>query len=170
MMARGTGIVQAETERAARWLSGHLRYLQYRQRSPEESPETRSIFSATCDRVRQGVVLSTLIGRARQPIIVHKLMLSAEDEQVADWRDWTRQAMCLLREQERQALCWFGVLHHNTDTPHVHIVLARLPRPLPMQTEPALGGDRRPSLHPLAQAAAWTDGRAEAQAEEESSL
>jgi len=124
MMARGTGIVQADAARVSRWLAGHLRYLQYRQRGPQEGRESRRIFSATCDQVRPGEVLDRLIGTPRPEVIVHKLILSAEDERVTDWRAWSRQVMRDLAEQQGQPLGWFGVLHRNTATPHVHIVLA----------------------------------------------
>lgn len=170
MMARGTGIVQADAERAARWLSGHLRYLQYRQRSPQEAPEARRVFSATHDQVRHSAVLSAMIGERRRQVVVHKLMLSAEEERVADWRCWTRQVMRHLAERQGQSLCWFGVLHQNTTTPHVHIVLTWVPvlRPLAPYTALLVVSPSRHSIRPSAWANAWVEERSQGGAEQES--
>ena len=152
-MARGTGIVQADAARVSRWLAGHLCYLHYRQRGPQEGLEPRRIFSATCDQVRHGEVLSALCGMPGPEVVVHKLVLSAEDEWVTDWRAWTRQVMCDLAEQEHPAP-WFGVLHQNTAIPHVHIVLAGHTRPAAYTaiTPRSQDGGTRPPLRPR-----WTE-------------
>ncbi len=54
----------------------------------------------------------------------HKIVLSpSEEEPVHDWREWTRQVMHDLEEAQGKELHWFAV-HHNTEHPHVHVVVA----------------------------------------------
>ena len=55
----------------------------------------------------------------------HKIVLSpGEDEPVQDWREWTRNVMHDLEEEQGRELHWYAVNHNNTDNPHVHVVVA----------------------------------------------
>lgn len=55
----------------------------------------------------------------------HKLMISPSLEiPVSDFREWTRNLMRDLEEKQGKKLHWFAVQHHNTEHPHVHIIIA----------------------------------------------
>lgn len=134
MMARGTGTVQADAASTTKWLSGHLRYLRYRRRAPQESLVGRRLFSATCDEVRQRAALAALGDSACRQLVAHKLLLAPEDEDgpVQDWRAWTRQVMRTLAAPPGQACGWIAVVHQQP-TPHVHVVLTSIPAAAPRQ-------------------------------------
>src|ERR1700730_4982696 len=107
-------------------LSSHLKYLQYRERDPEvESRADRYLFNAEEDHVERWVAHNDLMSEPAGDIYYHRLILSpAQDEPVEDWRGWTRAVVGGLGDRLGEDLDWYGVQHHNTDDPHVHVVLS----------------------------------------------
>jgi hypothetical protein len=107
-------------------LSSHLKYLQYRERDPEvEGRADRYLFNDQEDHVERRVAHGDLMGEPAGDIYYHRLILSpAHDEPVEDWREWTRAVMSDLEGHLGQDLDWYAVQHHNTDDPHVHVVLS----------------------------------------------
>ena len=121
MMVRNVGIVQEDAAATSKWLRGHLRYLRYRQRGPQEALAGRGIFSDTGQQVGQAEVLAALVGPRCRQVVVHKLVLTPDEDQapMPDWLAWTRQVM----QQEVGESCWFAVLHRQP-RPHVHVLLS----------------------------------------------
>ncbi|SRR5712692_7532324 len=107
-------------------LSSHLKYLQYRERDPEvESRADRYVFNDQEDHVERRAAHDDLMGERAGDIYYHRLILSpAQDEPIADWREWTRAVMRDLEDRVEKELDWYAVQHHNTDDPHVHVVLS----------------------------------------------
>jgi type IV secretory pathway VirD2 relaxase len=112
--------------RASSALNSHLKYLQYRERDPAlESRADRYLFNDEEDHVGRRAVHDDLMGERAGDIYYHRLILSpAQDEPVEDWREWTRSVMRDLEDRLDQDLDWYAVQHHNTDDPHVHVVLS----------------------------------------------
>jgi type IV secretory pathway VirD2 relaxase len=112
--------------RASSALNSHLKYLQYRERDPAlESRADRYLFNDEEDHVGRRAVHDDLMGERAGDIYYHRLILSpAQDEPVEDWREWTRSVMRDLEDRLDQDLGWYAVQHHNTDDPHVHVVLS----------------------------------------------
>jgi type IV secretory pathway VirD2 relaxase len=115
VILRHTYTRDRDTARAA------LRYYQMRPRGEAEPP--RSLFT------KDGTVSRAEAYRLRdahqaRSYLAHRLMLSpATGEQPDDLRDLTRQVMGELEKEKGTPLHWVGVAHHNTDHPHVHVVL-----------------------------------------------
>ncbi len=107
-------------------LKSHLKYLQYRERDPElERMADRYLFNDEKDHVDRLAVHDDLMGERAGDIYYHRMILSpAQDEPVEDWREWTRAVMRDLEDRLDQDLDWYAVQHHNTDDPHVHVVLS----------------------------------------------
>jgi type IV secretory pathway VirD2 relaxase len=68
------------------------------------------------DRSRFG---EELPGEQRQ----FRFIVSPEDADELDLHDFTRQLMARMEEDLRRPLLWAAVNHHNTEHPHVHIVV-----------------------------------------------
>jgi len=55
----------------------------------------------------------------------HKIVLSpSDDEPVQDWREWTREVMADLEDEQGKEMHWYAVHHNNTEHEHVHVVIA----------------------------------------------
>src|SRR5947209_20624 len=55
----------------------------------------------------------------------HKIVLSpSDDEPVQDWREWTREVMADLEDEQGKELHWYAVHHSNTEHEHVHVIVA----------------------------------------------
>ncbi len=106
-------------------LSSHLKYLQYRERDPAlESRADRYLFNDEEDHIDRRTVHDDLMGEPAGDIYYHRIILSpAQDEPVEDWREWTRGVMYDLEDRLDRDLDWYAVQHHNTDDPHVHVIL-----------------------------------------------
>jgi hypothetical protein len=117
---------QVNQSQASSALSSHLKYLQYRQRDPEvESRADRYVFNDQEDHVERRAAHDDLMGERAGDIYYHRLILSpAQDEPIEDWREWTRAVMHDLEVRLEKDLDWYAVQHHNTDDPHVHVVLS----------------------------------------------
>ena len=107
-------------------LKGHLKYLQYRERDPEqESRADRYLFNDKEDHVDRRAVHDDLMGERAGDIYYHRLILSpSQDEPIDDLREWAREVMADLEDRLDKDLNWYAVQHHNTDDPHVHVVLS----------------------------------------------
>ncbi len=128
-------IVKAKNVRASRVsrqkatsaLSSHAKYLQYRERDPEqESKEDRQFFNEASDTVDRRWVVKDILNEEEQAgdIYYHRIILSpSQEEQVNDWRAWTREVMADLADSLDQEVKWYAVHHANTDDPHVHVIL-----------------------------------------------
>ena len=124
-IAKGTGFVKGNRQAAGKQLTGHLKYLEYRPRGPEETRTDRSLFTEDQDQVTRREALDDILAHSSETIRYHKIVLSpAQDEPVADWKEWTRTIMHDLEDYKDQKLHWYAVKHSNTDDPHIHVVLA----------------------------------------------
>jgi len=98
-----------------------LRYYQMRPRGEGEPP--RSLFTKD-GTVSRAEAYQLLDAHQARGYLAHRLMLSpAVDEQPEDLRALTRSVMVELEKEKGMTLHWVAVEHHNTDHPHVHVVL-----------------------------------------------
>jgi hypothetical protein len=110
-------------------LNAHIKYIEYRKKSPEETKEDRYIFSADNDHVQRREVVTDIMDHTSYSALYHKIVLTpAEYEHVEDYRQWTRDIMRDLQEHKGITLHWYAVVQtherENINAPHVHIVLA----------------------------------------------
>jgi hypothetical protein len=106
-------------------LKNHFKYIEYRKRDESGSREDRSIFSKDNDHVSRKDAIDDVMAHTSQAVSYHKIMLSpGEDEPVQDWKQWTHEVMADLERSQGKELHWYAVHHHNTEHPHVHIVVA----------------------------------------------
>ena len=101
-----------------------VRYYQMRPRGREEPP--RSLF--TRDRTITRAEATRLLDE-HQPssgrYLAHRLMLSPPpDGRPEDLQELTRHTLRELEKARGVELHWVAVEHHNTEYPHVHIVVA----------------------------------------------
>lgn len=98
-----------------------LRYYQMRPRGEGEPP--RSLFTKD-GTVSRAEAYHLLDAHQSRGYLAHRLMLSpAVDEQPDDLRALTRYVMVELEKEKGMLLHWVAVEHHNTDHPHVHVIL-----------------------------------------------
>src|SRR6266536_5956493 len=127
MIARGRYIRggTANHASATSHLNAHLEYLEHRSRDEQESREDRSLFSKDDDQVDRRDAVDDVMAHTSSSVSYHKIVLSPrEDEPVQDWREWTREVMADLEEQQGKDLHWYAVHHSNTEHEHVHVVVA----------------------------------------------
>jgi len=98
-----------------------LRYYQMRPRGEGEPP--RSLFTKE-GAVSRAEAYRLMDAHQARGYLAHRLMLSpAADEQPEDLRALTRYVMVELEKEKGMTLHWVAVEHHNTDHPHVHVML-----------------------------------------------
>jgi len=98
-----------------------LRYYQMRPRGEGEPP--RSLFTKE-GAVSRAEAYHLLDANQARSYLAHRLMLSpAVDAQPEDLRALTRYVMVALEKEKGMTLHWVAVEHHNTEHPHVHVVL-----------------------------------------------
>jgi type IV secretory pathway VirD2 relaxase len=125
MIARGTGFVKGHPLAAQSRLVAHLKYIEHRSKTENESRDDRRLFTKDEDRVTRSAAVQDVMDHAHTQVAYHKIVLSpGEDEHVADWHEWTRGVMDDLEKKQGRELHWYAVYHNNTDNPHVHVVLA----------------------------------------------
>jgi hypothetical protein len=107
-------------------LKSHFKYLQYRERDvSRESKADRHLFDKEHDQVDRRDAHDAVMEERVGDIYYHRIILSpSQQEPVEDWHAWTRAVMSDLEDQRGLDLHWYAVHHHNTDDPHVHVVLA----------------------------------------------
>ena len=112
-------------EKASSSLKSHLKYIQYRSRDAlMESKEDRYLFSKESDYVDRREAHDTVMKERVGDIYYHSLILSpAPDEPVNDWQTWTREVMHDVERAQGLNLTWYASHHHNTDHPHIHVVI-----------------------------------------------
>ena len=118
--------LRGNRERSAKHLAAHLRYIEYRRRDEShEDREDRRLFSKESDQVDREEVVNDVMAHTSTSVNYHKLILSpGQDEPVEDYRQWIREVMHYLEEQQGKDLHWYASYHANTDHPHVHLILA----------------------------------------------
>jgi type IV secretory pathway VirD2 relaxase len=105
--------------------AAHMKYIQYRSLGEGETREDRYIFSEDGDHVGRTEAVDDVMSHTSTAVNYHKIVLSpSEEEPVQDYQAWARDVMSDLEERQGKELHWYGVVHNNTDNPHVHIVLA----------------------------------------------
>jgi type IV secretory pathway VirD2 relaxase len=127
MIARGRYVKGGAANRAsaASHLSAHLKYLEYRSRSEQESRADRSIFSKQEDHVDRRDAVDEVMEHTSHSVSYHKIVLSpGEDEPMQDWHEWTREVMADLEEHQGKEPHWYAVHHSNTEHEHVHVIVA----------------------------------------------
>jgi hypothetical protein len=110
-------------------LAAHFKYIQHRPLGEKETREDRFIFSEECDHIERKEALDDVMRHSSHSVNYHKIILSpADHEHIDDYRQWTRDVMNDLQTRKGVELHWYAVVHahprENTDTPHVHVVLA----------------------------------------------
>ena len=116
---------KVSVEKASSSLKSHLKYIQYRARDPVmESKEDRYLFSQESDHIDRREAHDVLMKERVGDIYYHSLILSpAPDEPVTDWQTWTREVMHDVEDYQGLNLTWYASHHHNTDHPHVHVII-----------------------------------------------
>jgi len=98
-----------------------LRYYQMRPRGEDEPPRQLFTREGTISREAAYRLLDT---QQAARFLAHRLVLSpAPDAQPEDFRAFTRQVMGELEKTQGLVLHWIATEHHNTDHPHVHVLL-----------------------------------------------
>lgn len=126
---KGRYVAGRPTKAVGAKLSNHMKYMQYRPRSEQETREDRFLFSQESDHVARKDAVDDVMQHTSRSVNYHSIILSpGEQEHIDDFRQWTRDVMRDLQEQKGVDLHWYAVVHaherQNTDTPHVHVVLA----------------------------------------------
>jgi type IV secretory pathway VirD2 relaxase len=118
--SRGTSAGKASSA-----LKSHFKYIQYRERDElKESRQDRYLFSKEHDHIDRKDAHADIMSELAGDIYYHRMVLSpADNEPVSDWHQWTRDVMGDLERHYGTELHWYGVVHQNTDNPHVHVVL-----------------------------------------------
>jgi hypothetical protein len=127
MIAKGRYIKGGATNSAsaAGHLNSHLKYLEHRSRDEQESRGDRSIFSKEDDAVERRDVVNDVMEHTSHSVSYHKIVLSpSDDEPMQDWREWTREVMADLEDEQGKEMHWYAVHHSNTEHEHVHVVIA----------------------------------------------
>jgi hypothetical protein len=96
----------------------HVAYLQ-RARGQDRQ---RTFFNASEELVDSKTIEEAIVKEANTQYLIHKLILSPGVHGV-DLRAYTREVMAALRQRKGLGLNWFAVEHHNSNNPHVHVVL-----------------------------------------------
>lgn len=123
MIAKGSGYVKGPGARGR--LVAHLKYLEHRAMGERETRDDRRLFDADREVVSRNDAVADIMDHGHHNVSYHKIVLSpGQEEPVDDWREWTREVMRDLEEQQGKHLHWYAVHHDNTDNPHVHVVLA----------------------------------------------
>ncbi len=112
-------------QKATTFVKNHLKYLQYRDRNPEqESKQDRLFFNAEQERLNWRPIAKAMMQERAGDIYFHRMILSpADDEPIADWQGWTRAVMSDLEKRLGKSLNWYATHHQNTAHPHMHIIL-----------------------------------------------
>ncbi len=127
MIAKGRYVKggAANSASAGAHLNSHLKYLEHRSRDDRESREDRSIFSKEDDAVERREAVGDVMEHTSHSVSYHKIVLApSDDEPVQDWREWTREVMADLADEQGKELHWYAVHHSNTGHEHVHVVIA----------------------------------------------
>jgi type IV secretory pathway VirD2 relaxase len=127
MIARGRYVKGGTANRAsaASQLGAQLKYLEHRSRDEQESREDRSIFSKREDHVDRRDAVEDVMEHTSHRVSYHKIVLSpGDDEPIQDWREWTREVMADLEDEQGKEMHWYAVHHSNTEHEHVHVVIA----------------------------------------------
>jgi hypothetical protein len=116
-------------QQLGRQLSAHFKYLEYRKLGEHEAREDRYIFNAESDHIERKDAVDDILDHGNATVSNHHIVFSpAEYEHIDDYRQWIRDQMRDLEERKGIALHWYAVVQahprENTDTPHVHMVLA----------------------------------------------
>jgi type IV secretory pathway VirD2 relaxase len=125
MIVKGR-FLRGNREKDAKHLKAHFRYIEHRSRDMcRENREDRHLFNKDRDQVNRDEATSDVMRHTSPSVNYHKLMFSpGPDEPVNDYRQWMRDVMRDLEEQQDKELHWYASVHANTDHPHVHVVLA----------------------------------------------
>jgi type IV secretory pathway VirD2 relaxase len=99
----------------------HLAYLERDGVERDGSPGR--IYGADRTFERESVV-TEIAGEKRQ----FRFIVSPEDGAGLDLKEFTRQLMAQVEKDTGRRLIWAAVNHHNTDNPHVHIVVRGVDR------------------------------------------
>lgn len=127
MIAKGRYVKggAANSASAGGHLNSHLKYLEHRSRDEHESRDDRSIFSKEDDTVERRDAVNDVMEHTSHSVSYHKIVLApSDDEPVQDWREWTREVMADLEDEQGKELHWYAVHHSNTKHEHVHVVVA----------------------------------------------
>ena len=127
MIAKGRYVKggAANSASAGGHLNSHLKYLEHRSHDDHESRDDRSIFSKEDDTVERRDAVNDVMEHTSHSVSYHKIVLApSDDEPVQDWREWTREVMADLEDEQGKELHWYAVHHSNTEHEHVHVVVA----------------------------------------------
>lgn len=126
MIAKGSGYIRGNRDAARARLISHFKYIEHRSRElASESRDDRRLFDKDQDVVSRRDAVNDVMEHTSTNVNFHKVVLSpSTDEPVQDWREWTREVMQDLEEAQGRELHWYAVHHHNTEHPHVHVVIA----------------------------------------------
>lgn len=107
-------------------LAKHLKYLEHRPHGEQETRASRHLFTAERDQVSRAAAVEAILANAHQSRAFYRIILSPDsrEEEVTDWRDFTRRVLADYEERLGVPLVWVAAHHANTDHEHVHLVLS----------------------------------------------
>ncbi len=98
-----------------------IRYFRFRPRGDEEKP--RQIFTRD-GTINTEEAMRRLDEHQHGRYLVHTLLLSPpQEERPEDLREMTRHIVAELEKDKGCRMEWMAVEHHNTEHPHVHLVV-----------------------------------------------
>src|SRR5450631_29893 len=113
--------VPLQTQHGLRAAKDHLKYL---ERDGVERDGSPGRFYAADENFIAEEIRTPLKGEQRQ----FRFIVSPEDTEGLDLTEFTRRLMSQVERDLGRRLIWAAVNHHNTDNPHVHIVVRGVDR------------------------------------------
>ncbi len=113
--------VPLRTQHGLRAAKDHLKYL---EREGVERDGSPGRFYAADENFIAEEIRTPLKGEQRQ----FRFIVSPEDTDGLDLTEFTRRLMSQVERDLGRRLIWAAVNHHNTDNPHVHIVIRGVDR------------------------------------------
>jgi type IV secretory pathway VirD2 relaxase len=113
--------VPLRTQHGLRAAKDHLKYL---ERDGVERDGSPGRFYAADENFIAEEIRTPLKGEQRQ----FRFIVSPEDTEGLDLTEFTRRLMSQVERDLGRRLIWAAVNHHNTDNPHVHIVIRGVDR------------------------------------------
>src|SRR3989442_2795108 len=103
MIAKGRYVKggAANSASAGGHLTSHPKDLEHRSHDDHESRDDRSIFLKEDDTVERRDAVNDVMEHTSHSVRHHKILLApSDDEPVQDWREWTREVMADLEDEQ----------------------------------------------------------------------
>lgn len=108
---------------ARRHVNSWLRYVQDRERGPEE--KERKFFDRERGNIERDEVREDLLAKQGKDIACYKILLSPKQNEL-DHESYTREIMTRWEEVTGIKTDWYAIKHENTDHHHIHLMMPGL--------------------------------------------